>query len=150
MSAHTAQDVVDKARFWIGTPYRNQGRARGAETDCVGILIGVGAELGYDTSHEPKDYGIVPDSKKFLDRIRRYANFVSYHVEDARPGDLLLITWREQPIGLPHHAAICAEHRGYATMIHAHSIAGKCVEHRLTSEWASRVRAVYRLKRQEG
>lgn len=146
---HKAQDVVDKARGWINTPYKNQGRTKGVETDCVGILIGIGAELGFDTSHEPKDYKVVPRPKELLSRIRRFCEFKSFNVEDARPGDILLITWREQPGGLPHHTAVRAEWNGRPTMIHAHSIAGKCVEHGLTPDWKKRVRSVWRVRNQE-
>jgi NlpC/P60 family putative phage cell wall peptidase len=146
---HKAQDVIEKAREWINTPYRNQGRTKGVETDCVGILIGVGQDLGFDTAHEPKDYGQIPNPKKLLARIRQFCEFKSFDVEDARPGDILLITWREQPGGLPHHTAVRAEWNGRPTMIHAHSIAGKCVEHGLTPDWKKRVRSVWRVLNQE-
>lgn len=143
---HTRLDVVQRARQWIGTPYKNQGRSKGIETDCVGLLIGVGQELGYDTAHEPKGYGEIPKPSSLLARIRQFCEFYSFRVEDASPGDILLITWREQPNGQPHHTAVRAEWKGRPTMIHAHSIAGKCVEHGLTKDWSDRVRSVWRPK----
>ena len=146
---HTSEDVLRIAREWIDTPYKNQGRTKGVETDCVGLLIGVGQELGYDTGYEPKDYGIIPDPRKLLGRIRNFCDFLSFDVNDAYLGDILLITWREQPDGQPHHTAVRAEWKGRPTIIHAHSIAGKCVEHGLTDDWRGRVRSVWRPKKLE-
>ena len=37
--------VVDIARAWIGTPYVHQGSARGAGTDCLGLIRGVWRQL---------------------------------------------------------------------------------------------------------
>ena len=38
-------DVVAIARGWIGTPYVHQASAKGAGTDCLGLLRGVWREL---------------------------------------------------------------------------------------------------------
>jgi cell wall-associated NlpC family hydrolase len=40
------QHIVDTARGWLGVPYRHQGRRKDKGVDCVGLIIGVGAELG--------------------------------------------------------------------------------------------------------
>ena len=33
--------IVAEARGWIGTPYLHQATAKGAGTDCLGLLRGV-------------------------------------------------------------------------------------------------------------
>lgn len=38
-------DVVAAARGWIGTPYVHQASAKGAGTDCLGLLRGVWREV---------------------------------------------------------------------------------------------------------
>lgn len=34
-------DIVARARAWIGTPYEHQASCRGAGTDCLGLLRGL-------------------------------------------------------------------------------------------------------------
>ena len=40
MSAHQMR-ILAEARSWIGTPYRHQAAAKGAGTDCLGLLRGI-------------------------------------------------------------------------------------------------------------
>ncbi|NCO16648.1 MAG: peptidase, partial [Alphaproteobacteria bacterium] len=51
MSAFQAR-IVAEARRWIGTPYVHQSSARGAGTDCLGLLRGVWRAL----------YGVEPEA----------------------------------------------------------------------------------------
>ena len=44
--------VLTAARFWIGTPYRHQGRVRGVGCDCLGLVLGVWREV----------YGTLPEA----------------------------------------------------------------------------------------
>src|SRR5690606_25246620 len=47
-----ARRVVEIAREWVGTPYRHQASAKGAGTDCLGLLRGVWREI-YGAEPEP-------------------------------------------------------------------------------------------------
>ena len=37
----SADQIVQSAREWIGTPYRHQASVRGAGADCLGLVRGV-------------------------------------------------------------------------------------------------------------
>ena len=43
--AEPGEAVVERARAWIGTPYRHQASCRGAGTDCLGLLRGLWREM---------------------------------------------------------------------------------------------------------
>jgi len=40
-----AEDVVEAARLWLGTPYRHRASTLGAGCDCLGLLRGVWRSL---------------------------------------------------------------------------------------------------------
>ena len=57
--ASRADEIVARARDWIGTPYRHQASCKGAGTDCLGLLRGVWREvLGAEPEAVP---GYTPD-----------------------------------------------------------------------------------------
>ncbi len=37
--------IIDAARSWIGTPYVHQASAKGAGSDCLGLIRGVWREI---------------------------------------------------------------------------------------------------------
>jgi NlpC/P60 family putative phage cell wall peptidase len=38
-------EVLVRARDWLGTPYRHQASCKGAGTDCLGLLRGIWREI---------------------------------------------------------------------------------------------------------
>lgn len=135
-------EIVAEARSWIGTPYRHQGRTKGARVDCVGLILGVGKTLdlldispedwkrhaGYSTNPNPRLMG--EGMRKFL------APLPIDKAEEAPDGAIAWLAWRED---LPMHLAIMGTFQGRRTMIHAASHSGACVEHGFVSEWPDRV-----------
>jgi len=43
--------IIDAARSWVGTPYVHQASAKGAGSDCLGLIRGVWREV---YGHEPE------------------------------------------------------------------------------------------------
>ena len=57
MTMVTKAEIVAKAREYVGTPFHHQARMKGVGVDCVGLLFGVGRDLGLAW----RDVGAYPD-----------------------------------------------------------------------------------------
>lgn len=139
----TRKEIVAEARSWIGTPFKHQGRRKGHDVDCGGLVLSVGWAMGEVLPGEIKQYvrsyvrnphdGIF---ELVMDSVLEHIEF-----EDARPGDVALIKFDREN----QHAAIFGDYaHGGLSLIHALSGVGKVVEHRLDKEWRRRITAVYR------
>jgi hypothetical protein len=53
----TRMDVVTEARTWLSTPFVHQGWTKGVACDCIGLIKGVGVELGLFDYDEQSDKG---------------------------------------------------------------------------------------------
>jgi len=56
MSALSRRDIVAAARGWLGTPYVHQASAKGAGSDCLGLIIGLYTELCGRAPETPPPY----------------------------------------------------------------------------------------------
>ena len=142
--ASRADEIVARARGWIGTPYRHQASCRGAGTDCLGLLRGVWREvLGPEPEPVPiytPDWSEPSRSEDMLAAAGR--NLVPVDAAGARPGDVLVLRMREG--GVAKHVGFLARSPlGHATLIHAYSGHG-VVESTLTPAWARRIAGVFR------
>lgn len=138
----TRADVVAKAREYLDTPYRHQGRrkgtGRGAGVDCLGLLVCVGHELGFvPLEFDERRYSHQPDSSTL--RAGLAERLESIPVADARPGDILLLSFA----GDPTHVAIATD----IGMLHSYGIARRVVEHGIDDTWRSRIREAFRIPR---
>lgn len=124
--------MVAAARGWVGVPWRHQGRTR-AGIDCVGLLIVVAQDLGIDDGFDFRAYSRRPDGRALrelmVDKLDRAAAIA--------PGRIGLFA---QAGTYPCHVGVF----GDRTMIHAHALNRKVVEHRLSDEWRCRLRGVFR------
>lgn len=142
--ASRAEEIVARARAWIGTPYRHQASCRGAGADCLGLIRGIWREvLGPEPEAVP---GYTPDwsepsrSEEMLAAAGR--NFIAASWAAARAGDVVVLRMREGAVA--KHAGILARSPlGHPTLIHAYSGHG-VVESPLTPAWARRVAGVFR------
>jgi NlpC/P60 family putative phage cell wall peptidase len=142
--ASRADEIVARARDWIGTPYRHQASCRGAGTDCLGLLRGVWREvLGAEPEAVP---GYTPDwaepgrSEELLAAAGRH--LVAVARGEARVGDVVVLRMREG--GVAKHVGFLARSPlGHLTLIHAYSGYG-VVESALTPAWARRIAGVFR------
>ena len=130
--------VVAEARAWIGTPYVHQASARGAGTDCLGLLRGVWrAVVGAEPEPLPPytaDWGEGGGREVLMTAARRWL------VPSSAPcaGDVLLFRMRDGSIA--KHLGIQSVVGGGAAFVHAYSGHG-VVESPLSDPWARRVAA---------
>ncbi|RMF37081.1 MAG: peptidase [Alphaproteobacteria bacterium] len=139
----TGERVVTLARRWIGTPYQHQASARGAGTDCLGLVRGVwrelfGSEPGPIPAYTP-DWAEAGAEEVVLERAARYLLRVA--PSERRPGDVLVFRMRRGVVA--KHMGICAERDGRESFIHAYSGRSVC-ETLLGGYWERRIAAVFR------
>lgn len=85
----TSDQVVEAARKYIGTPVIEGGRStEGA--DCVGLVLGVGHELGLMCPDDVQGYGLNPWLHPRTSAAREMMNEYMVQVESPRPGDVVL------------------------------------------------------------
>lgn len=131
-------DVVAIARGWIGTPYVHQASAKGAGTDCLGLLRGVWRELFLAEPEVVPPYSAdwsEPQQDETLWRAaRRHLSEKSLANLDA--GDVLLFRMRDGAVA--KHLGIAAETGKVPTFIHAYS-GHAVVESPLSDPWRRRI-----------
>lgn len=146
--------MVKAARGWVGTPFHHQGRMKRTQSrrggcDCLGLLVGVAAELELMTARPPirplaafdeTDYGHVPDGK----RMEAVFDVLFWKVapDELAPGDVLLMRLDKAP----QHVGIVSDyHAGGLGIIHALASARRVVEHALDVTWRARIVQGYRI-----
>lgn len=141
----TRKQVVEAARSYIGTPFNHQGRTKGVELDCVGLVLSVAEDLGIIgrdgklvRRYDYRDYGPQPVGTEVLDHCK--VRLVFKPIQDIKPGDVICTKIPENPT----HTAIVSEMHGVLHMIHAYS-AGRqqCVEHIIDIKWRRRIVAAF-------
>lgn len=73
MKTKDKEQIIAKAREFIGTPYLHQGRVKGAGIDCCGLVIQVAKELGlsdYDLTGYSRYADGVDFLKEFFEQCR--------------------------------------------------------------------------------
>jgi cell wall-associated NlpC family hydrolase len=169
-------EVIKAARSWLGTPFAHQGRVKGVGGDCLGLLIGVAAELELRdkegrllAEYDALDYGHLPDEKRLWRGLKKHL----FHWERSEStqcdtGEGLVTLFLNPPpkseistlplgrgnIGLfridgtARHLGIIAQDTGYPTLIHAYAPARKVVEHRFDQIWQERLVALFSIPSQ--
>lgn len=136
----TGAEVVAEARSWIGTPYLHQAAAKGAGTDCLGLLRGLWRTLMGDEPEpvppytddwaEPSgDEVLLRAAERWLSRKDR---------SDVMIGDVLLFRMRQGSVA--KHLGIQSEVGANAAFIHAYTGHG-VVESPLSQPWQRRIAA---------
>lgn len=133
--------IAERARSWIGTPYRHQASTKGAGTDCLGLLRGVWREL-YGTEPEAvpaytPDWSEPQREERLWEAAKRHLTEKPVH--ERAVGDVLLFRMRSGVVA-KHLGLLSAS--GPETFIHAYSGHG-VVETSLSAPWARRVVAVF-------
>lgn len=127
-------EIVRIAREYVGTPFHHQARLKGVGIDCIGLIVCVGKDLGFDfkdcTNYPWRADGVT--LKKRLDEDLIV-------VDNPDLGDILLF-WSFKP-DIPTHVGIKTD-RG---MVHAyaHEGAKRVVESGIDKWWTDRLVAVY-------
>ena len=88
--------VVARARGWIGTPYHHQASRRGVGTDCLGLVRGVWRELyGAEAEAAPaysRDWAEASGEETLLEAARRH--LVPLASIGPRAGDVVVFRLR--------------------------------------------------------
>ncbi len=141
----TPQEIVAQARTWLGTPFHHQARLKKKGCDCLGLIVGVVAELDMRdrngvplADYDEVSYSKEPDGAYLTQKLTGLLDEVS--IEEAQAGDLALFKVRDNP----QHLAILSDYEGTLGMIHCYLLTRGVVEHRLDADWKSRLDKVYR------
>lgn len=125
---YTTEQILTSARSWIDTPFVHQGRVKGVGVDCVGLLIGIGRELGMvapDFDVEP--YERVPDGITLIQKAGIHLTPRPFN-EYPKAGDIIVVRFRKWP----QHFGIVGDYaHGGASIIHADYLSERVVETRL-------------------
>jgi cell wall-associated NlpC family hydrolase len=115
--------IVAAARGWIGTPFHNVARVKGAGVDCAQLVAGVYEEAGVTPHIEAGYYApqfmLHCREERLAEFVARYAHEIDER--DAGPGDIVLYK-----VGHSFsHAAIIVDwpHE----IIHAHMLSRKVI-----------------------
>lgn len=137
------REALDQARGWIGTPFVHQASARGAGTDCLGLIRGVWRTL-YGAEPEPvpaytPDWSEPQKSEDLWRAAMRHLQPATGG--DAEPGDVILFRMRDA--GVAKHLGIQGNVGVAPTFVHAYS--GHAVmESPLSAPWRRRIAARFR------
>ncbi|MEL6364669.1 MAG: NlpC/P60 family protein [Pseudomonadota bacterium] len=138
MIARTRAAIVAETLDWVGTPYRHQQSAKGAGTDCLGLVRGVWRALyEYEPETPPPytpDWAERADAEPLLEAATRR---LVRSEAPPQPGDVLL--FRMALRGPVKHAGILLEGERFA---HAYSGRAVCVAS-LARWWRERLAAVF-------
>ena len=132
--------LVIAARSWIGTPWRHQASARGAGTDCLGLVRGIWREF-YGDEPEPVPAYRADHVACHGDGLLREAAgrwLVEQRAGVCEPGDVVLFSL--EPGGAARHLGIIADADRFI-----HAYAGRAVcESWLSRWWLARLAGSYR------
>lgn len=144
MSDAIGARVVQHARGWLGTPYVHQASARGAGTDCLGLLRGVWCELyGSEPEQVPAytaDWSEPGREEVLWAAARRHLIEVPGVAGQAPQalGEVLLFRLREGSVA--KHLGLVSALGAEPRFIHAYSGHG-VVESPLSHPWQRRIAA---------
>lgn len=141
----TAEQVVNEARRYIGTPYSHQGRVITRALDCVGLVLCTADELNLvDREGEPfskneyPSYAATP-SDIFVHRECQ-RRLLQCPMNELAPGCIVTM---KAPIAV--HSGIVGIIGGELSLIHAYNGGTyKCVEHRIDDKWKRRIVGVFK------
>jgi hypothetical protein len=130
------------AREWVGTPHAHQHGLKGVRSDCVGLIRGVGGELGVmNNSREAwapyLNYSRTPNPRKMGEAMKLFLD----PIDNIELGCVVWMQWRE---GLPQHLGIIGLHEERWTLIHSNELTRGVVEHTLDDEWREKIASCWR------
>ena len=130
----TRAQIVRIARSYLDTDFHHQGRCKGVGVDCVGIITGVGTELGVPF-RDFKGYGRLPDGHLLCEHLGKW--MIEIPIEDRKAGDALIFRFGRR--GKPRHVGIQTD----TGIVHTWFTIGRVVEHRLDERWSKRIHMAF-------
>jgi cell wall-associated NlpC family hydrolase len=132
------QDIVNKAREYIDTPFVHQGRMKNVGVDCAGLCVCVLTELGLILS-DVKNYKRIPDGNVFADTVNKNLT----RKDNMEVGDFLIFAFDSEP----QHIAIVSQ-LNPLKIIHSYQKVGKVVEHNAGRFWEQKIRGCFEIKKE--
>lgn len=134
----TAAEIVACARTQLGVRWQHQGRTQEGR-DCIGLVLYVAHTLAM-SDFDTRDYARYATDETMLDLCREHLDKVM--PADLQPGDIPVFAFANQ-----RHIGIVGDYvHGGLSLIHAHAINRKVVEHRLDDTWKRRIVGRFRFK----
>jgi len=140
----TKREFYERAREYVDTPFRHQGRLPGRALDCVGVPSCAGKSFGFDIK-DTTNYREYADWTTFVAKFKDNGTMVGNSQDAAEPGHIVILRDGEARLVHQTHCAVVGEKNGERTLIHAYKPRGKVVEERFTPEWQKKVVAVFNL-----
>ena len=131
-------DLINKVREYLDTPFVHQGRVPGEGLDCAGMIVCALQALEY-TVVDVVDYPRVPSQGKFIGLVREYCDEIP--LNEILPADLMMFAFKTEP----QHIAVVSSINPIM-IIHSYQSSEKVVEHNLGGKWSSRLKACFRLR----
>ncbi len=134
--------IADLARGWIGTPYVHQASAKGAGTDCLGLLRGIWREIYGAEPMAIPPYSMDWSEASGREDLLTAADKLLIRKDFADPvaGDVLLFRMRTGAVA--KHLGIQGRVQN-PSFIHAY-FGHAVVESALTAPWQRKIVARYR------
>lgn len=136
-------ELVERARLWLGTPYRHQASCNGAGTDCLGLLRGLWRETyGAEPWAVPaytQDWSEASGREELLGAAAALLRPCGRTAEVL--GDVLV--FRMRPGAVAKHLGLLSRLGPDARFIHAYSGHG-VVESALTDPWRRKIAGRFR------
>lgn len=147
--------LVDEARSWIGTPWVHQGRMKGVQCDCVGLIVEVARTVGVPGAAQfaYPNYPRMPRNNMLELWLDKYLT----RSDAIMVGNVALVAWWPFPDvsikRIPMHLAWIGDytkHRGSGapySFVHAMNdpTIMKVAEHNMNHTWRNRIVRTYRM-----
>lgn len=127
-----ATEIISTARGWLGTKFHHQGRVKNVGADCIGLIVGVAAELGIALP-DKQTYARQPDKSELQDALEN-----QFEKCALKAGAIALFSID----GRAQHVGIITDYQGLG-VIHAYIQAHKVVEHALDEPWQKQLISCY-------
>lgn len=130
---------IATARTYLGVPWVHQGRSRDG-IDCLGLIVEA-ARISHGNTVDVRDYAAQAQDETMLQLCQQHMDRVQPF--ELCPGDVVILKYHNQ-----RHMALVADYPapGELALLHASSLHGKVVEHRLDAAWRRLVLAAFRLR----
>ncbi len=138
---NSKNEILSKARQYLGTKFLHQGRSKKFGVDCIGLIFCVLQELnikinGRNLSElDEKNYARIPNGNYLKQKLDE--NLIA----DER-GFIFLMRFGKNP---QHLGFIDFQENGNTKLIHCYQQVGKVIEHQIDKTWAERIINIYRL-----
>lgn len=155
--------VIDRAREYLDTPFLHQGRLKGKQVDCAGLVICIAIEFGFtNLAGQPisledfANYPAQPIGRMLQDVVEKHLpckwksrpgkNDLVPDISLLELGDVITVRAPKEPA----HVALIGDLDGALSVIHAKSDlydrrwrTGKVVEQRIDRRFLNRIEGVF-------